>query len=240
LEESIVYPGVAHDYWLYIPQQYQAAEAASLMVFLDGEIFLGDSINSAVVLDNLIHRGEVPVMIGLYINAGMSGPGYPIYGGSDNRSLEYDSANADYARFLTEDVLPAIEGSYHIASDPDCRGIAGISSSGHAAFTVAWERSDAFRKVVSLVGSFVDIRGGDRYPPLVRKSERKPLRVFLQDGIQDLDTIFGNWPIANQDLAAALAYRDYDYKFELGEGGHSVWHGASILPDAMRWLWRKP
>src|SRR5262249_276051 len=129
---------------------------------------------------------------------------------------------------------------HHIGSDPDGCGIAGISSGGSAAFTAAWERPDAFRKVISLVGSFVDIRGANRYPSLIRKSPRKPLRIFMQDGANDLDPIFGSWPIANRDVGAALAYREYDYKFEFGGGGHSVDHGAAVLPDAMRWLWRKP
>jgi enterochelin esterase-like enzyme len=239
MDDCTVYPGVAHDYWIYVPQRYKASETACLMVFLDGESFLDVSVNAAVMLDNLTHQEELPVMIGLFINAGPAGPGYPIYGGSDNRSIEYDSTNANYAKFLLDDVLPTLHRSYNISSDPACRGIAGCSSGGHAAFTVAWERPEAFRKVISLVGSFVDIRGGNRYPSLIRKSARKPLRVFLQDGTMDLDTVFGNWPIANQDLAAALAYRDYDYKIEFGDGGHSICHGASILPHAMRWLWRK-
>jgi len=240
LDDCAVYAGVAHDYWIYVPKQYKASKAACLMVFLDGESFIDAPVNAAVVMDNLIHQKQVPVMIGVFINAGPAGPGYPIYGGSDNRSIEYDSTNANYAKFLLDDVLPRLHHSYNISSDPDCCGIAGSSSGGNAAFTVAWERPDAFRRVISLVGSFVDIRGANRYPSIIRRSARKPLRIFLQAGAKDLDTVFGSWPIANQDMAAALAYREYDYEFEFGEGGHSICHGASILPDAMRWLWRKP
>lgn len=240
LDDSTVYPGVPHDYWLYVPQQYEANKAACLIVFLDGESFMDAKVNTPIVLDNLIHQKQIPAMIGLYINAGPNGPGYPIYGGSDNRSIEYDSTNANFAKFLIEDVFPKIQRSYNISSDPDCRALVGGSSGGNAAFAAAWHRPDAFRKVISFVGTFVDIRGGNTFPSMIRKSERKPLRVFLQAGAKDLDTIFGNWPIANQDMAAALAYREYDYKFECGEGGHSIAHGASIFPDAMRWLWRKP
>jgi enterochelin esterase family protein len=178
-------------------------------------------------------------MIGLFVDPGDRGPGLPLWGGTDNRSVEYDSVTDAYARFLLEDLVPQLQNEYSLSSDPACRGIAGTSSGGIAAFTVAWQRPDAFSKVISFVGSFTDIRGGNQYPSLIRKTERKPLRVFLQSGAKDLDIVFGNWPIANQDMAAALAYRDYDYRFVFGEGGHSAKQGAAILPDAMRWLWRE-
>ncbi|MDQ3330484.1 MAG: esterase family protein, partial [Planctomycetota bacterium] len=106
------------------------------------------------------------------------------------------------------------------------------------AFTVAWERPDAFRKVVSHVGSFTNIRGGDVYPGIIRKAEKRPIRVFLQDGENDLDNAHGNWPLANQQMAKALAFAAYDYKFEYGDGGHNMKHGGAIFPDTLRWLWR--
>lgn len=232
-----VYPGTERDYWLYVPQQYDRSRPACLMVFQDGEKYL-DRINVAAVFDNLIHAGEMPVTIGLFVNPGDKGPGTPVYGGSDNRSLEYDSLGDQYARFLIEELLPAIEKDYEITADPDGRGICGLSSGGICAFTVAWERPDAFRKVVSHCGSFTDIRGGHNYASLIRKTERKPLRVFLQSGTKDLDVVFGNWPLANQDIAAALAYREYDYQFVFGTDGHTLKHGGSIFPETMRWLWR--
>lgn len=233
-----VYPGTARDYWLYVPQQYDGAQPACLMVFQDATLYLGSEINTPIVFDNLIHRGEMPVTIGLFVSPGDKGPGMPIYGGGDNRSFEYDSLGDTYARFLLEELLPEIEKNYRIVSDPAGRAICGISSGGICAFTVAWERPDTFGKVVSHCGSFTNIRGGHQYPSLVRRSERKPLRVFLQSGANDLDVIFGHWPSANHDMAAALAYREYDYQFVFGEGGHTLKHGGAIFPDTLRWLWR--
>ena len=235
---SQVYPGTQRDYWLYVPKQYDETQPACLMVFQDGERYIAPPNNLPVVFDNLIHKGEMPITIGLFVNSGDKGDGMPIYGGQDNRSYEYDSLGDRYARFLIEELLPEVQKSYKITDDPAGRAIGGMSSGAICAFTVAWERPDAFRKVVSLCGSFTDIRGGHEYPTLIRKTEPKPLRVFLQSGTQDLNIIFGNWPLANQEMAAALAYRDYDYQFVFGEGGHSGKHGAAIFPDVLRWLWR--
>jgi len=188
-------------------------QPACLMAFQDGESYLGPDIQVPTVFDNLIHKGEMPVTIGLFVNPGDRGPGNPQYGGNDNRSFEYDSLSDLYARFLIEELLPHIGERYKITSDPTGRAICGISSGGICAFTAAWERPDAFRKVVSHCGSFTNIRGGHNYPSLIRKSAPRPLRVFLQTGAKDVDVVFGNWPIANQDMAAALAYREYDYQF---------------------------
>lgn len=233
-----IYPGTERDYRLYVPRQYDGARPACLMVFQDGELYLGPDINVPVVFDNLIHQGDMPVTIGLFVNAGDKGPGMPIYGGTDNRSLEYDSLGDRYARFLIEELLPEVEQRYYLTNDPDGRAIGGISSGGMCAFTVAWERPEVFRKVISHCGSFTAIRGGHHYPSLIRKAEPKPLRIFLQSGTGDLDVIFGNWPLANREMAAALAYRDYDFKFVMGEGRHSLKHGGAIFPETLRWLWR--
>jgi enterochelin esterase family protein len=180
----------------------------------------------------------MPVTIGVFVEAGDKGPGMPRWGGVDNRSVEYDSLDDRYARFLMEEILPSIESQYKIVSEPAGRAICGISSGGICAFTVGWERPDQFSKVVCHCGSFTALRGGNSYPSLIRKNPAKSLRVFLQTGTNDLDVIFGNWPIANQDMAAALAYRGYDHQLVIGEGGHNLAHGASIFPDTMRWLWR--
>ncbi len=233
-----IYPGTERAYWLYVPQQYTAAQPACLMVFQDGSTYLGPEINVPVVFDNLIHQGAMPVTIGLFVNAGDRGPGTPLYGGTDNRSFEYDSVDDTYARFILEELLPEIGREYAITPDPEGRATCGLSSGGICAFTLAWERPDAFRKVVSHCGSFTNMRGGHTYPSLIRKNERKPLRVFLQSGARDLDVVFGNWPLANRDMAVALAYRDYDYRFEFGEGGHTLLHGGAIFPETLRWLWR--
>ena len=233
-----VYPGTERSYWVYVPRQYDANRAAGLMVFQDGATYLGADINVPIVFDNLIHQGAMPVTIGLFVNPGDRGPGTPLYGGFDNRSFEYDSLGDRYARLLIEELIPEIGAHYSITDDPDGRAICGLSSGGICAFTAAWERPDAFRKVVSHCGSFTDMRGGHTYPGLIRRTEARPLRVFLQSGARDLDVVFGNWPLANRALAAALAYRDYDYRFEFGEGGHTLLHGGAIFPETLRWLWR--
>lgn len=233
-----IYPGTERACWLYVPEQYEAARPAGLMVFQDGASYLRPDVNVPVVFDNLIHAGEMPVTLGLFVNPGDKGPGNPAYGGSDNRSVEYDSLGDRYARFLLEELLPEIGRQYRVTDDPAGRAIAGMSSGGICAFTAAWERPDAFRKVVSHCGSFTNIRGGHNYPWLVRQTPPKPLRVFLQTGTQDVDVLFGNWPNANRDMATALAYAGYDYQFVLGEGGHTLRHGAALLPETLRWLWR--
>jgi enterochelin esterase family protein len=233
-----IYPGTERDYWLYVPHQLDATRPACLMVFQDGELYLGPDVQAAVVFDNLIHSGAMPVTIGLFVGPGDKGPGNPLYGGDDNRSVEYDALGDQYVRFLLEELIPAVEQRYALVHDPAGRAICGISSGGICAFTAAWERPDAFGKVVSHCGSFTDIRGGHVYPSLIRKTEATPIRVFLQSGARDLDVVFGHWPLANQALAAALAYRGYDHQFVFGEGGHTLKQGGALFPDTLRWLWR--
>jgi enterochelin esterase-like enzyme len=237
-KNSAIYPGTERDYWLYIPSQYDGSRPACLMVFQDGPFYLGPEVNAPIVFDNLIQKRDMPVTLGLFVNPGDKGPGTPGFGGSDNRSFEYDSLGDQYARFLIEELLPEIEKHHSIVGDPAGRAICGMSSGGICAFTVAWERPGVFSKVVSHCGSFANIRGGHAYPSLIRRTARKPLRVFLQTGARDLDVVFGNWPLANQDMAAALAYREYDYQFVFGSGGHTLKHGGAIFPDTLRWLWR--
>ncbi|HRF47100.1 MAG TPA: alpha/beta hydrolase-fold protein [Anaerolineales bacterium] len=233
-----VFPGTERAYWLYVPRQYDLARPANLMVFQDGATYLGADINTPIVFDNLIHQGAMPVTIGLFVDPGDRGPGTPIYGGDDNRSFEYDSLGDRYARLLIDELIPEIKRTVNITDDPEGRAICGLSSGGICAFTAAWERPNAFRIVVSHCGSFTDMRGGHVYPGLIRRSARKPLRIFLQSGARDLDVVFGNWPLANQAMAAALTYRDYDHRFEYGVGGHTLLHGGAIFPDTLRWLWR--
>lgn len=210
------------------------------MVFQDGHKYVNveQEYRVPVVFDNLIARREMPVTIAVFVNPGHHGdtlPENPWRG--DNRSFEYDSLTGTYARFLLEEILPEVGKRYALTSDPERRAIAGASSGGICAFTAAWRRPDAFRKVVSHIGSFTNIRGGDVYPGLIRKTERKPIRVFLQDGSTDLDNAHGNWPLANQQMAAALEFAGYDYRFEYGAGAHTHVHGGALLPEALRWLW---
>ena len=210
------------------------------MVFQDGQNYANSNGQFRVptVFDNLIHQGAMPVTIGIFINPGQVNATQEGQKARSNRSFEYDSLGDAYARFLLDELLPEVGKHYNLTTDPERRAVAGISSGGICAWTVAWERPDAFRKVLSHVGSFTNIRGGHVYPALIRKTEKKPIRVFLQDGANDLDNLHGNWPLSNQEMASSLKFMGYDYKFEFGDGGHNGKHGGSLLPDSLRWLWR--
>jgi len=235
--QSKIFEGTKRDWWVYVPAQYRPENPAAVMVFQDGA---GPKDYIPTVFDNLIAKGDVPVMVGIFIN-----PGIRADGGA-NRSFEYDTLSDQYARFLLEEILPEVEKTVKLRHDAASRAISGASSGGICSFTVAWERPNEFSKVLSWIGSFTNIaagktlrEGGHNYEAMVRKTfPRKPIRVFLQDGENDLDNANGNWPLANQTLARSLAYAGYDYKFEFGHGFHSNRHGRAILPDSLRWLWR--
>jgi enterochelin esterase family protein len=242
-DHSHVFEGTRRRYSVYVPAQYDGSQPAALMVFQDGHAYenVTGEFRVPVVFDNLIHAGDMPVTIAVMIDPGTKQE-LPEKRGwqptPTNRSFEYDTLSANYSKLLLDEILPKVSEDYKITSNPELRAIGGISSGGICAFTVAWERPDAFRKVLSHVGSFTNIRGGHNYPALIRKTEPKPIRVFLQDGSGDLDNEHGNWPLANQQMAKALAFSKYDYKFEYGSGGHNGKHGGAILPDSLRWLWR--
>jgi len=240
--ESKIFEGTKREYYLYVPAQYDPAKPAALMIFQDGHQYVNNDRDYKVptVFDNLIHSGEMPVTIGLFINPGHRGDKFPeSRWKSNNRSVEYDSLGDKYARFLIDELIPEVAKNYKLTDDREQRAICGVSSGGICAFTVAWERPDYFSKVLSHIGSFTNIRGGHVYPAIIRKTDNKPLRIFLQDGSNDLDNAHGNWPLANQQMAASLKFKKYDYKFVYGDGGHTHKHGGSILPDSLRWLWRK-
>lgn len=236
---SDIFPGTTRDYWIYVPAQYSKEEAACLTVFNDGRSYVSEtgSFRTPIVFDNLIHRGDMPVTIGVFVNPGIIPSAENAQEPRKNRSFEYDSLGDRYARFLLEELLPHIESQYNISKHPKERAICGISSGGIAAFTVAWERPDSFGKVISHIGSFVNIRGGHVYPFLIRKTEKKALKIFLQEGANDLDNLHGHWPLANQEMAAALQFMGYDYRFVMGDGSHSGQHGGAILPETLIWLW---
>ena len=238
-DQSRVYRNTERDWWIYVPAQYDGQTPAALMVFQDGANYLNEEgpIRVPVVFDNLIHAGEMPVTIGVFINPGHFRGDNP-QGPARNRSTEYDSMTDQYSRFLLEEIIPEVRKTYRITDDPEGWAIGGISSGGICAFTVAWQRPDRFRKVVSHVGSFTNIRGGHVYPDLIRQSAPKPIRVFLQDGSQDLNIRPGNWWLANLQMADSLEFAGYDYDTAWGEGGHNLNHGGAIFPDTMRWLWR--
>ncbi len=240
--KSKIFEGTERDWWVYVPAQYKPEEPAALMVWQDGE----NAKNYVPVpMDNLIAKGVIPVMINVFISPGVFADG------KRNRSFEYDTLSDQYLRFLLEEILPEVEKTYKLKQDADSRAIAGISSGGICAWTAAWERPDKFSKVLSWVGSFTGIAarlddsgrlvrpGGDAYPTLIRKTDKKPIRVFLQAGENDLDNAHGSWPLANLEMGRALKFKGYDYKFEWGNGFHSDRHGRAILPDSLRWLWRR-
>lgn len=239
--ESKVFAGTTRDCWIYVPKQYDGNTPACVMVFQDGGGYQSPkgSYRATVVMDNLIHKKEIPMMIGIFINPGvfpekLDAKKKP----ASNRSFEYDSLTPQYVDMLDKEILPEVSKKYKLRSDAAGRGICGASSGGICAFTAAWERPDLFSKVLSHIGSFTNIRGGDRYPGIIRKSEKKNIRVFLQDGSNDLDNAAGNWYLANLQMEAALKFKGYDHKTVWGDGKHSGIHGGAILPDSMRWLWR--
>jgi enterochelin esterase-like enzyme len=240
-EASRIFPGTTREYFVYVPKQYDPARPACLMVFFDGAGFMrpDGAFRVPVVFDNLIAKKEMPVTIAVGINPGTVPPTLPDAKPRSTRSFEYDSLGDANARFLLEELLPEALKGLNVTTDPAGRAVCGNSSGGIAAFTVAWERPESFGKVVSHIGSFTNIRGGHLYAGLIRKVKpAKPIRVFLQEGTNDLDNLHGNWPLANRDVAAALKFAGYDHQVVFGEGGHSGRHGGAIFPDTLRWLWR--
>jgi len=232
---STVYPGTWREYWVYVPQQLDRSRPAPVMVFQDGLQY-----QAPVVFDNLIHRKEIPPMVGVFVMHGRVRALSPDALDRMNRSFEYDAVTGDYARFLVDEMLPHVEKAHgvRLSTDPNDRAIAGNSSGAIAAFVAAWQRPDAFRRVFSAIGTYVGLRGGHELPVLLRKTEPRPIRVFLQDGSSDLNNYTGSWWIANQDMLAALEYAGYDVRHAWGEGAHNSRHAAAIFPDALRWLWR--
>jgi len=252
------YPGTQHTYWVYVPAQYDSAKPASLMVLNDGQAFIDmeGSVRAPNVLDNLIFRREIPVMVGVFINPGrrpdQPEPNPKEWGDrTTNRPAEYNSLNDKYPRVIVDELLPALYKDYNISRDGEQHGIGGTSSGGIAAFTVAWERPDDFRKVLTIVGSFVDLRGagsGSTYADKVLEADRKPIRMFMVDGRNDHRGTIGqsggaysqnrDWFYQNVRLKDALVKKGYDVNYTWGIGLHGQKQGGAILPEMMRWLWR--
>ncbi len=242
--ESKIYDNTVRDWAVYVPAQYKPEEPAALMVFQDGHSYsdVKGRFRVPTVLDNLIARGDMPPTIAVFVDPGHDKAKDKPKSAwqNSNRGLEYDSLGDRYARFLIEEIIPEVEKKYRISKDPEMRAVCGASSGGICAFTVAWERPDAFRKVLSSIGSFTNLRGGNIYPSLLRKTEPKPIRVYLADTSGDLDNPFGHWPLSNQMMASSLKYMGYDLRFDWAEGfGHNADHAGALFPDAMKWLWRK-
>jgi enterochelin esterase family protein len=251
--QSNAYPGTQHTYWIYVPAQYDPATPTAIMVFQDGQAFKdpnGD-LRTQNVLDNLIYRREIPVMLSVFINPGRTpeqaepSPESGWGDGTTNRGIEYNTPDDKYARVITEELMPALNKEYNISKDPEMRGIGGSSSGAIAAFAVAWERPNEFRKVLSNVGSFVDIHGGQVYADRVMAAEKKPIRVFLCDGRNDNRGFRGgvynenrDWFYQNVRLMKALTAKGYDLNYTWSINLHGQKYGGMILPDMMRWLWR--
>ena len=238
--ESKIYPMTSRDYWIYVPAAYDASKPACLFVCLDGVQY-----NAPTVFDNLIATGQMPVTIGVFVNPGVvrdAEGGVIRY----NRSNEFDRTDGTFARFLIEELLPEVEQQtatdgrpIRLSTDPNDCAIAGSSSGGICAFTAAWARPDRFGRVFSAVGTYVSMRGGNEYQAVIRKTEPKPLRIFLQDGLYDVwNGIFGDWYEANILVESALNFSGYEVAHTWGRGGHSNTHANRVFPDVMRWLWK--
>ena len=266
--KSKIFAGTVRRYWIFVPAQYTPDQAASVLVFQDGQRATNPDgpLRVPTVMENLIYRGDMPTTIGIFITPGNRSERYPHNLGMsnpDHRAEEYDALDDAYARFLIEEMLPEVGKRYRLTNDPEQRAIGGTSSGAICAFTVAWHRPDAFRKVISLIGSYVSIGyrpaangqpmvpGGDLYPTLIRKSPIRPIKIFLQDGSNDLDNEHGNWFLANQQMLAALQWANanadrsnvpgprHEVKHVWGKGTHSDEHGGALLPGIMRWLWKE-
>lgn len=241
--DSQLYPGTKRNYWIYVPQQYSSDKPAALMVFQDGRNYTkrdGSGFNVPNVFDNLIHSQEMPVTIGLFIEPGVVPA--PTADSQDrfNRSYEYDSVDDRYAAFLIDEIIPHVVKNHalHISSNPDDRAICGSSSGGIAALNAAWHRPDAFRRIFTTVGTYVGLRGAHEFSTIIRKTEPKPLRIFLQDGSNDNNIYGGDWWMANQSMLRSLQFAGYEVNHAWSEGFHNGKHGASIFPDVLRWLWK--
>ncbi len=281
---SRIIAGTVRRYWVWVPAQYTGDKPACLLVFQDGQRATNPAANASLrvpqVMENLIHKKEMPVTIGLFITPGNLSDHYPdnlAMSNPNNRAQEYDALSDAYSRMLIDELIPELKKTYKITDDPMGRVIGGTSSGAICAWTVAWERPDQFRKVISMIGSYTSIGyrpargnqpmvpGGDLYPTLIRKNPPKPIRIFLQDGTNDLSNtqpngIFpdgtalsnahGNWHLANLAMLSALEYANanadrqkaagprYDLNHVWGDGNHSDQHGGVLLPDILRWMWR--
>ncbi len=239
-DQSKIFPGTVRAYWIYVPKQYDPEKPACLYVCQDGVQY-----KAPEVFDELIHKKEMPVTIGVFIAPGRVKAPNDQAMDRFNRSYEYDSLGDNYVRFLLEELLPEVESKktsdgrpIRLSRDGNDRCIAGASSGAICAFTAAWERPDAFRRVFSAIGTYVGLRGGNVYPTLVRKYEPRPIRIFLQDGSSDLNIYGGDWWMANQEMERALIFAGYEVNHAWGTGGHNDRDATRIFPDAMRWLWK--
>ena len=234
-DSSKLFPGTTRDYTVYLPQQLDRAKPAPVMVLQDGGGF-----SATTVFDNLIHKKEIPALIGVFVMHGRVKSASTNALDRFNRSYEYDGLGGDYARFLLDELFPFIETKHGVkfSKNGADRAIGGASSGAIAAFTAAWERPESFTRVFSAIGTYVGLRGGNVYPTLIRKYEPKPIRVYLQDGSADQNIYGGDWWKANEEMERSLKFAGYEVNHAWGDGGHNGKHGTAIFPDALRWLWK--
>ncbi|MBO0859984.1 MAG: SMP-30/gluconolactonase/LRE family protein [Chloracidobacterium sp.] len=240
-ENSKIFPGTWREYWVYVPAQYTPDKPACVYVNQDGLQWKAN-----IVFDNLIHKNEMPVTIGVFIMHGrVRAANAESALDRFNRSYEYDGLGDNYVRFLLDELLPDVETKktsdgrpIRLSKNGNDRAIGGSSSGAICAFTAAWERPDSFSRVFSAIGTYVGLRGGQNYSTLIRKYEPKPIRVFLQDGANDQNIYGGDWWMANQMMERSLVFAGYEVQHVWGEGSHNGQHGSAIFPDAMRWLWK--
>ncbi|HUQ72970.1 MAG TPA: SMP-30/gluconolactonase/LRE family protein [Planctomycetaceae bacterium] len=239
--KSKIFPGTVRDFWVYVPKQYDPAKPACVHVNQDGIQF-----KAPEVFDRLIHEKKIPVMIGVFVMHGRV-PAPSADTGLDrfNRSYEYDGLGDNYARFILDEILPEVETlstadgrKINLSKDGNDRCIAGSSSGAIAAFTAAWERPDAFRRVFSAIGTYVGLRGGNEYPTIIRKYEPKPIRIFLEDGSNDNNIYGGDWWIANQAMERSFVFAGYEVNHSWGDGQHNAKHATELFPEAIEWLWK--
>ncbi len=239
---SKIFDGTYRDYWVYIPKSYDGSIPANLMVFQDGHYYIDDTkpMNTLKVIENLMAANKIPPTVCVFINPGIvKEPTKPEHHPDTRRSIEYDSVNDQYTRFLINELLPEALNGLNISDDPHNRATVGFSSGGICAWSIAWFRPDLFGNVLSHSGSFVDIRGGGKFPFLIRNEFPKPIRMFFQSGSNDLDTKYGNWALGNKQMESALTFKGYDYKFEFGSEGHNLVHGSELLKASIVWLFGK-
>ena len=228
------------EYYVYVPAQYDSTKAAALMVFQDGHAYVNESgdFRVPVVYDNLIYQKKLPVTICLFVNPGHNTKDYPESRFRvSNRADEYDVLDDRYTIMLMDEFIPELKKKYNISNDPKMHGIGGLSSGAICAFTAAWEHPEYFHKVLSQIGSYTNIRGGNNYPSIIRKHKKKDIKIFMQDGSNDLNNEHGDWWLANLEMESALKFKGYEFKFEKGSGTHSGKHGGAILPKSLMWLW---
>ena len=239
---SKMFPGTFREYWVYVPAQYQPEKPACVYINQDGVQW-----QAPTVFDNLIFQKEMPVTIGVFVNPGrVQATEGATANDRFNRSVEYDGLGDAYARFLLEELLPEVEQQHtsngraiHLSKNGNDRAIGGSSSGAVCAFTAAWEKPQEFTRVFSAIGTYVSLRGADRYSSLIRKYAPKPIKIFLQDGSNDLNIYAGDWFKANETMERALSFAGYAVKHVWGEGAHSGNQGTAIFPEAMRWLWKE-